>query len=145
MPGSLEARHGTARRPDRPVAHRRPDGVTDASIDAVGKLSAALEVVEHARGHLYAFHRLCGTADRELREAVQAIRAAGHAELADDIDRTLVGRDVAAGRWTFQLVEDYDANYWEVFRDANKVARESVGNSPSHVFEAEMKHNEQTS
>ena len=43
--------------------HRRPDGVTDATVEAVGKLSAALDHVEDARGHLYAFHRLMGSAE----------------------------------------------------------------------------------
>lgn len=42
------------------VEHRRPDGTDDATVAAVGKLSEALEKVEEARGHLYAFHRLCG-------------------------------------------------------------------------------------
>ena len=43
--------------------HRRPPGVNDATVEALGKVSEALEAVEAARGHLYAFHRLCGTAD----------------------------------------------------------------------------------
>ena len=41
--------------PDR--AHQRPPGVGDATVAALGKLSEALECVEDARGHLYAFHR----------------------------------------------------------------------------------------
>ena len=40
----------------------RPD-LDDATVEALGKLSEALEVVEHARGLLYGFHRLTGTAD----------------------------------------------------------------------------------
>lgn len=38
--------------------HRRPEGVDDATVAALGKLSEALEVVEQARGNLYAFQRL---------------------------------------------------------------------------------------
>ena len=33
------------------------------TVDAVGKASEALEYVERARGHLYAFHQLIGRAD----------------------------------------------------------------------------------
>ena len=52
---------------DKPTAeHRRPEGVDDATVEALGKLSEALEVVEDARGHLYGFHRLTGTADLAL-------------------------------------------------------------------------------
>jgi hypothetical protein len=69
------------------AAHERPDGVDDATVDALGRLSEALEAVEVARGHLYAFHRLSGTADLTLGDAVRRLRAAGHEELADRIDR----------------------------------------------------------
>jgi hypothetical protein len=63
-------------------------------VAALGKLSEALEVAEHARGLLYGFHRLCGTTDLTLQEAVGMLRDAGHAALADDIEQALVvGRD----------------------------------------------------
>jgi len=55
---------------DEPLPeHVRPDGVTDATVEALGRLSEALEAVEIARGRLYAFHRMSGTADRTLGEA----------------------------------------------------------------------------
>ena len=38
---------------DQPAAeHTRQPGTDDATVDALGKLSEALEVVEQARGHL---------------------------------------------------------------------------------------------
>ena len=37
-------------------AHRRPDGVSAASVEALGKLSEALDVVECARGLLHGIH-----------------------------------------------------------------------------------------
>ncbi|MDQ2835978.1 MAG: hypothetical protein M3Y89_00985 [Actinomycetota bacterium] len=117
--------------------------MSDATVDALGKLSAALETVEHARGHLYAFHRLSGTSDLALQEALVSLREAGHQELAAEIDEVLVGRDVIAGRWTFQLVEDYDAGYWSIFRAVEEQARNRLGNAAPHVYEAEMKHREQ--
>ena len=114
-------------------------------MSADGKVSAALEAIEHARGLLYAFHRMSGEADLALQEAVDALRECGHAELADEVDTVLVGRDVVPGWWTFQIVEAYDAGYWSVFRAvAEKVRGELAGGAP-HVFEAEMKSAEQTS
>jgi hypothetical protein len=143
-PGELERRHGTSKRPDRDAVHPRPDGVSEAEIDALGKLTAALEVVEQARGFLYGFHRLCGTADLGLGEAVSALRDAGHPELAADIDRTLVGRDIVDGRWSFQVVEAYDRDYWQVFRAVEEHARRSLGVEASHVHESQMKEREQS-
>lgn len=141
----LRQRYGSARHPERPAAHQRPDGVGDETVDALGKLSAALEVAEDARGHLYAFHRMCGSADLALQEAVRALRDAGHDEVAEVIDDVLVGRDVIDGRWSFELVERYDAGYIEVFRAAEVAARSALRAGEPHVFEAEMKVREQTS
>lgn len=121
----------------------RPDGVSDATVEALGKLSEALEVVEDARGSLYRFHRMSGQADLTLQEAVRQLRAAGWGGLADDIERRLVGRDVIPGRWTLQLVEEYDETYWQVFRSIEQGVRLATGVAAKHVYEAEMKHSEQ--
>jgi hypothetical protein len=119
--------------------HQRPDGVSDDTVVALGKLSEALEAVEDARGHLYAFHRLCGTADLTLGEAVEELRAAGHTELADRVGRELVGRNIVEGRWSFQLVEEYDDTYYSAFKDLEKRARDELVGGRRHLFEAEMK------
>ncbi len=124
--------------------HRRPKGVSDATVEAVGKVSEALEVVENARGNLYAFHRLSGMADLTLGEAVSALREAGHDELAERLDRELVGRNVIHGRWTFQIVEDYDDGYYATFRGLDAAVREALLDGKRHVFEAEMKEDRRT-
>lgn len=126
------------------AAHQRPDGVDDATVEALGKLSEALEAAEVARGHLYAFHRLTGTADLTLGDAVDQLRAAGHDELADRIDTELVGRNVLAGRWTFQVVEEYDDGYYALFKDLERVAREQLAEGRRHLYEAEMKESRRT-
>ena len=125
---------------ERPIEqHRRPDGVDDATVAAVGKLSEALEKVEDARGHLYAFHRLCGSADLTLGDAVEELRAAGPGELADLLRRELIGRNIIEGRWSFQVVEEYDDTYWSVFRNLEARVRDELMAGRRHIFEAEMK------
>ena len=126
------------------AAHRRPPETTDEIVTALGKLSEALEVVEHARGYLYGFHRLTGTADLALGEAVELLKKAGCAEIADRIDRELVGRNVIHGRWTFQIVEDYDDNYYSAFKTAEREARAELAGGKRHLFEAEMKEDRRT-
>jgi hypothetical protein len=120
-------------------AHQRPEGLDDATVEALGKLSEALETVEEARGHLYAFHRRCGTADLALGEAVEQLRGAGHDDVAARIERELVGRNVLDGRWSFQIVEEYDDTYYSTFRDLERAAREQLAGGRRHLFEAEMK------
>jgi hypothetical protein len=116
----------------------------DTTVEGLGKLSEALETVEYARGLLYGFHQLTGKADRLLQDAVELLQKAGHAALAADLDRELVGRNVIADRWTFQVVEDFDANYWSTFRALDARAREELAGGDRHVLEARMKQAERT-
>jgi len=130
---------------DRPTTeHRRPDGVDDATVEALGKLSEALEVVEDARGHLYGFHRLTGTADLALGDAVDLLCAAGHEDLARRLRTELVGRNVLEGRWTFQIVEEYDDGYYATFKRLEAQARDDLLGGRRHLFEAEMKEDRRT-
>jgi DNA-binding transcriptional ArsR family regulator len=124
---------------DDSALHRRPAGVDDATVAAMGKLDEALETVEEARGHLYAMHRLTGSADLALGEALDALEDAGHVELAQQVREELVGRNVLAGRWTYQVVEEYDDGYYATFRRLEELARRQLVDGHRHVFEAEMK------
>jgi hypothetical protein len=121
----------------------RPD-LDDTTVEGLGKLSEALETVDQARGLLYGFHQLTGKADLLLQDAVELLRQAGHGLLADELDRDLVGRNVIADRWTFQIVEDYDANYWSTFRAFDEQARNELADGDRHVYEARMKQRERT-
>ncbi|GAA3876171.1 hypothetical protein GCM10022243_46340 [Saccharothrix violaceirubra] len=118
---------------------RRPDGVDDTTVEAVGALTEALETTERARGALYDFHQLTGSADEKVAHAVELLRAAGHAYLADRVEQELVGRNVVDGRWTFQLVEDYDDGYYALFRSLERTARDRLLGGQRHVYESELK------
>jgi len=130
---------------DEPLPeHRRPDGTDDATVEAVGRLTEALESCERARGHLYSFHQLTGESDLKLGDAVDQLRAAGHVAVADRLDRELVGRNVIKDRWTFQIIEDYDDSYWSVFRDLERSVRTELTAGRRHIYEAEMKEDRRT-
>ncbi|WP_407320023.1 hypothetical protein UQW22_06125 [Isoptericola halotolerans] len=124
--------------------HRTPAGVSDATVEALGMLSEALETVERARGHLYTFHQLTGEADLALGDAVDKLREAGHDDVARRITEDLVGRNVIAGRWTFQIVEDYDDGYWHAFREHERAARDELAGGVRHLAEARMKQERRT-
>lgn len=130
---------------DQPSAeHRRPQGVDDNTIQAMDTFTRALETIEVARGHLLQFHRLTGTGDTQLRESVEQLRSAGHHDLADRIEQDLVGRNVIEGRWTFQIIEEYDDGYFSVWRDLEREAREELVEGKRHLYEAEMKETNRT-
>lgn len=127
--------------PERPWLERdrRPDGVTDQTVDAVGKFSEALEWVERARGHLYDFHQMMGHADALIGDASDLLAEAGHDELAERAQAELVGRNAIEGRWSFQMIEEYDAIYWSAVRSFAEKLRGELMDGRHHVLESEMK------
>ncbi|MFI9650634.1 hypothetical protein ACIHAA_30745 [Streptomyces sp. NPDC052040] len=125
-------------------AHRRPAGVSDTTVQALGSLSKALETTERARGHLYSFHQLTGTADLELDRAVRLLRVAGHTEWAERVEREILGRNVIPGHWTFQVVEAYDDTYYRPFKELERGAVEELAGGRNHLYEAELKESRRT-
>ncbi len=118
---------------------------SDAVAEAVGKVTEALETVERARGHLYSFHQLTGRADLQLDAAVTQLRALGHSDLAEHISRELIGRNVLPGRWTFQVVDDYDDGYYRCFREVEGLVRSRLTGGRRHAHEARLKERRRTS
>jgi hypothetical protein len=129
-------------RPDH--RHRRPDGVDDKTVEALGALSKALETTERARGQLYGFHQLTGGADLQLDRAVRLLREAGHPQWAEKVEAEILGRNVIPGHWTFQIVEAYNATYYEPFKDVEARIRGELANGVDHLFEAELKEKRRT-
>ena len=129
------------RRPD--CEHERPPGVSDSTVAAAGQVTEALEWVERARGHLYEFHHMMGHADQLLGNAAAALKEAGHTETADFLREAIIGLDVLDGRWTFQIVEEFDDGYYTACRNAERRVRQDLMEGRRHVFEAELKVAEQ--
>ena len=123
---------------------RRPPGVDDATVAAVGKLSEAYEYLIRARGHLYSWHQLMGRTDLLLGDAVDQLRTAGHGELADEIEREHVGRNVIDGRWSFQVVEEFDDDYFGPISALEQEVQDRLVAGVRHVFESEMKDDRRT-
>jgi hypothetical protein len=72
------------------------------------------------------------------------LREAGRPDIADAVAQVMVGRDAVEDKWSFQLVESYDEQYWTALRDTELAARHAAGLSEPHVYEAGMKVREQS-
>lgn len=118
---------------------RRPTGVSDDTVTAVGKLEEACEWMERARGHLYSFHQMTGRVDLLLGEAVELLESAGHDESAEEIRHEIIGRNVLKGRWSFQVVEEYDECFWTPVHQVVAQIRQDLVGGVRHIHEAEMK------
>ncbi|MBK5222113.1 MAG: hypothetical protein JJE52_04410 [Acidimicrobiia bacterium] len=125
--------------PTDPSNHARPPGTTDDTVEAVGKLGEAYEYLIRARGHLYSFHQLLGRVDILVGDAAEMLVGAGHDELARMLDQEIVGRNVLDGRWTFQVVEEFDRTYFEAVTAAERRVRDELVAGRRHVFESELK------
>jgi hypothetical protein len=120
------------------------DQIDTATVDAVGKASEALEYVERARGHLYAFHQLIGRADFLFEQSALGLAAAGrHAEAAS-LWRNLVGRDVLEGRWTFQVVEGFDDDYYDAARAEVTKLELGLVDGHRHAHEEQLRERRRT-
>ncbi|MFC3501443.1 hypothetical protein ACFOOK_10815 [Micromonospora krabiensis] len=119
--------------------HARSAGTDDQTVEALGELSKALETIHRVRGHLYSAHQLVGGADLTLDRVVELLRQAGHEEVADRVERELLGRNVLPGRWTFQIMEEFDDGYYAAFQEIERYAREKLAGGRRHIYEAEMK------
>jgi hypothetical protein len=119
--------------------HRRPPGVDDATVTAVGKASESFEWVVRARGRLYDFHQMMGRADNLLGEAIELLEAAGHGELAEEMRREYRGRNAVPDRWTFELVEDFDRTFYATAEAWDRRVRDELAGGVRHLHEAEMK------
>jgi hypothetical protein len=118
--------------------------VTDHDVQAAGLMGEAFEKVERARGALYDLHQLIGGADNALDEVVTELRAGGHDQLADELQRDLIGIDVLEGRWTFQVVEEFDDGFYARWRSFEQRVRDTTVGGQRHVLEAQMKKERQS-
>jgi hypothetical protein len=126
-------------------AHRRPAGASDALVDAMGKVSEALEWVERVRGRLYDFHQMTGHADFLFGDAADALEQAGCREPAELLRREVVGRNIIDGRWTFQMIEEFESHYYEPVRALEQRLRDDLMDGKRHVLEAELKEQRRSS
>ncbi|MFD0020631.1 hypothetical protein [Streptomyces sp. NPDC058382] len=113
--------------------------MSDKTVEALGALSKALETTERARGALYEFHQLTGSADFSVGDAVRLLREAGHDQEADLVERDVLGRNVIPGHWTFQLVEAYNRTYYRPFADIEQHLVHKLAQGRDHLHEAELK------
>jgi hypothetical protein len=122
----------------------RPAGASDAEVRASGLMTEALERIERARGAMYDAHQLIGGADSALDDVIDALMESGHDATAAALKRELVGLDVIEGRWTFQLMEEFDDGFYARWREWEQRIRGECVDGRRNVLEAEMKAQRQT-
>lgn len=115
------------------------DQIDDDIVEAMGTLGEAYEYLIRARGHLYSFHQLMGRVDFLFGDAADQFDDAGRSEAADELRAEIVGRNVLDGRWTFQVVEEFDDLYWDAVHGTVRDLQRRYQGGRRHVHESRMK------
>lgn len=127
------------------ITHRRIDpaaedvAADDDTLEAVHRVEVAVEWIERAFGSLLDAHHRIGHAQGMLEDAADALRAAGHPELADRTRFGVAPLDAVAGRWTYQVVDEFRAHLLEPARALDEEVRNRLAGGVRHRVEARQK------
>lgn len=123
---------------------RRPPGPSHRECDALHEVELGVERLHRAHGHLVAFHHNIGRSMNHLAAAEDRLRECGHVPLADALrDQYLprgvvsgdAGAGVTAGRWSYDVLEDFQAGFLDDIVDFGAHVVEVVADGHRHPLE----------
>lgn len=114
----------------------QPPDLSDAECDALHRVELAVEWLQRAQGNLVAFHHAVGHAMDHLAAAETRLRDCGEAELADDLRDDYLPRGVVdEERWSYDVLESYQAGFLRPMVDFEQQTREHIADGRRHVAE----------
>ncbi|MFB6155230.1 MAG: hypothetical protein ABEJ22_04995 [Haloferacaceae archaeon] len=109
--------------------------LTEEERQALHEIEVGTEWFHRAHGHLVAFHHAVGHGMDHLEAARRSLRAAGHDELASDLRTDLLPRGVVDDRWSYDLLESFQAGLLADVLDYEELSRERLADGERHVAE----------
>jgi hypothetical protein len=108
----------------------------DLTVTACHEVELALEWLQRAQGHLLEFHHATGHAMDHLAEAERLLRACGETDLADELrDEHLPSGVVDGDRWSYDVVEEFQAGVLADVRSFERETRERLADGRRHPAE----------
>ena len=111
-----------------------PD-LTESERTALHELQLGVEGVHRAYGHLLAFHHAIGRSMDHFAAAEPELRAAGHHDHADAIRDCHLPSGVIDDRWSYELVEAFEAGFLADVVAFDETVRADIAAGQSHVAE----------
>lgn len=107
----------------------------EETLAAVRRVDAAVEWIEGAFGALLDAHHEVEHAEGLVLEAADALRAAGHDDLADRARDEVAPLGAVAARWTDQVIDELGAHLLKPVRAFDADVRERLAGVPvtAHV------------
>lgn len=127
-------------------AEERPEFTSLRAIDreALHEVELGVERLHRAHGHLVAFHHNIGRSMDHFAGAERLLRRGGHHALADALRDEHLPRgvvpadgtgDVAAGRWSYDILEAFQRSFLAYVLAFGDDAHEQVADGLRHSFE----------
>ncbi|UPV98786.1 hypothetical protein M0R88_09600 [Halorussus gelatinilyticus] len=124
---------------DDPDSDPDPDlagaDLTDAEVAALHEVELGVEWLHRAHGHLVQFHHATGHAMDHLAEAEAGLREAGYDGLADRLRDDLLPRGVVGDKWSYGVLEAFQAGPMADADSFGTDACEEVADGERHVAE----------
>lgn len=112
---------------------------SEAAVAALHDVELGVEWLRRAHGDLLAFHHEVGHAMDHLADAESALRECGRTDLADALRDEFLPRGVLEDdRWSYEVVEGYEADFLEPLVDFECEARERIADGRRHVAERQQ-------
>lgn len=111
--------------------------LTDAERDALHEMQVGIEHVRRGYGRLLDCHHQVGRGMDRFDAAREKLREAGHDELADELRDRHLPSGAVGDRWTYELVEEFEANFLTAISEFEASARERLADGRNHVSERE--------
>lgn len=113
-----------------------PPDLSDDECAALHRVELAVEWLHRAHGNLVEFHHKVGHAMDHLAEAEAELRDCGQEELADAVRDEYLPRGVIdEDRWSYDVLESYQADFLRPMTDFERRARERIADGHRHVAE----------
>ena len=110
--------------------------LSDEACQALRSVELGVEWVHRAHGDLVGFHHKTGTAMAHLADAERELRKCGHDDLADELrDRFLPLGVIDDDRWSYDVLETYQAGFFDPLTDFSRRATDEIADGHRHVFE----------
>lgn len=121
--------------PERYGDTAEPPELSEAEREALHSVEVGLEWLRRAHGNLVEFHHKTGHAMDQLATAERQLRDCGHEELAEALRREHLPQGAIDDRWTYALVEEFEAGMLADIAGFERRAREAIADGHRHVAE----------
>jgi len=109
--------------------------LSEAELDALHRAELGVEWLRRAHGSLVEVHHATGHAMDHLHDAEATLREAGHTDLADELRDDLLPTGAVGDRWTYDLLETFEAGILADVTDYERRVRAELADGRRHLTE----------